>query len=129
MTGDTDFTMIYHLPPNIKPEEPKWHPAPSGFPSEPTAAYDDQNRVTYTWYSPTASASEYYLFGASFPRTLRPRGNHSVVKPVEPWIDERHNHVAMLWRIFRFHVWWNAYHLSHTRQETQNAIPAAQGFD
>ncbi|MBI5954560.1 MAG: hypothetical protein HY865_23130 [Chloroflexi bacterium] len=87
VTGDTDFTMIYHLPPNIKPEEPKWHPAPSGFPSEPTAAYDDQNRVTYTWRSPTAKASEYYLFGSSFPRTYVP-AEAILVKPVEPWIDE-----------------------------------------
>jgi hypothetical protein len=72
VTGSTDFTMVYHLPPNLKSEEPKWHPAPSGFPSEPAAAYDDQNRVTYTWRNISASASEYYLFGSSFPRSYVP---------------------------------------------------------
>jgi hypothetical protein len=87
VTGGTDFTMIYHLPPNIKSEEPKWHTAPSGFPSEPTAAYDDQNRVTYTWQNTSASSSEYYLFGASFPRTYVPAETIQV-KPVEPLIDE-----------------------------------------
>jgi len=87
VTGATDFTMIYHLPPNIKSEEPKWHPAPSGFPTEPTAAYDDQNRVTYTWQNTSASASDYYLFGSSFPRTYVPADTIQV-KPVEPWIDE-----------------------------------------
>ena len=87
VTGGTDFTMIYHLPPDIAPEEPKWHTAPSGFPSEPIAAYDDQNRVTYTWQNTSASSSEYYLFGASFPRTYVPAETIQV-KPVEPLIDE-----------------------------------------
>jgi len=87
VTGSTDFTMVYHLPPDIKSEEPKWHPAPSGFPSEPTAAYDAQNRVTYTWRSPTANASSYYLFGSSFPRSYVP-ADSITVKPAEPWISE-----------------------------------------
>jgi hypothetical protein len=87
VTGNTDFTMVYHLPPNVKSEEPRWHPAPSGFPSEPATAYDDQNHVTYTWYSPTASASNYYLFGSSFPRTYIPAKSIQV-KPVKPLFDE-----------------------------------------
>jgi len=87
VTGATDLTMIYHLPPDIAPEEPKWHTAPSGFPSEPTAAYDSNNRVTYTWRNASASASDYYLFGSSFPKTYVPAETVQV-KPIEPPMDE-----------------------------------------
>ncbi len=86
VTGATDLTMIYHLPPNIKSEEPKWHTAPLGFPTEPTAAYDANNRVTYTWQNTSANASEYYLFGSSFPRSYVPAESIQV-KPVEPLIS------------------------------------------
>ena len=67
VTGDTDFTLTYHLPPNMNPEEPRWHEAPDGFPSEPQAGYDSNNRVTYTWYSPTAQR-----IGFLFVRLLLP---------------------------------------------------------
>ena len=87
VTGDTDFTMTFHLPPNMKPEEPRWHEAPSGFPSEPTAAYDSNDRVTYTWRSSNAKASDYYLFGSSFPRSYVP-ADSITVKPAEPWISD-----------------------------------------
>jgi hypothetical protein len=87
VTGDTDFTMTFHLPPDMNSEEPRWHEAPSGFPSEPKAGYDSNNRITYTWYSPTASASNYYLFGSSFPRSYVPPESITV-KPSEPWISE-----------------------------------------
>ncbi|MBM3126237.1 MAG: hypothetical protein FJZ87_14400 [Chloroflexi bacterium] len=72
VTGQTDFTITFHLPPDMKPEEPRWHASPSGFPSEPQAGYDENNRVTYTWYSPSANASVYYAFGASFPKIYVP---------------------------------------------------------
>jgi len=85
--GATDFTVTFHLPPNMNPEEPRWHEAPSGFPSEPQAAYDAENRVTYTWHSPNASASEYYRFGASFPRAYVP-ADSIYVPPPEPLIDD-----------------------------------------
>ncbi len=86
VTGRTDFTMTFHLPPNMNEDEPRWHEAPSGFPSEPQAGYDSNNRVTYTWYSPTASASDYYLFGSSFPRTYIP-ADSIYVAPAEPLIN------------------------------------------
>lgn len=86
VTGTTDFTLIYHLPPNMNPEEPRWHASPSGFPTEPMAGYDENNRVTYTWYSPAARASDYYSFGASFPRTYVPAGS-IVIPAAEPSID------------------------------------------
>jgi len=87
VTGETDFTVTFHLPPNMKENEPRWHEAPSGFPSEPQTAYDSNNRVIYTWYSPTASASDFYLFGSSFPRSYVP-AESIYVKPAEPWISE-----------------------------------------
>ena len=86
VTGNTDLSMTFHLPPGMKPEEPRWHPAPSGFPSEPTAGYDSNNRVTYNWRSPTATASTYYLFGSSFPRSYVP-ADAITVKPSTPLIS------------------------------------------
>ena len=72
VTGNTDITVIYHLPPGIQPEEPRWHSAPSGFPSEPEAAFDADGRVTYTWRNPNAQPDESYKFGASFPKSYIP---------------------------------------------------------
>ncbi len=87
VSGTTDLTMTFHLPKDMAPEEPRWHAAPSGFPSEPETAYDVNNHITYTWNSPNASASDYYLFGASFPRSYVPVES-IYVKPAEPWISE-----------------------------------------
>jgi hypothetical protein len=72
VTGTTDLSMSFHLPPNMAENEPRWHSAPSGFPSTPAAFYDEKNRVTYTWNSPSASAAEQYMFGASFPKNYVP---------------------------------------------------------
>jgi hypothetical protein len=87
VTGKTDFTLTYHLPKDMAPEEPRWHDAPAGFPSEPETAYDANNHITYTWYRPDADASDYYLFGASFPRSYVP-AESIYVKPAEPLISE-----------------------------------------
>ncbi|RJP50273.1 MAG: hypothetical protein C4586_06210 [Anaerolineaceae bacterium] len=86
VTGKTDFTMTFHLPPNMKEQEPRWHAAPAGFPSEPQTGYDSDNRVTYTWYLPSASASSSYLFGASFPRTYVP-ADSIVIPAANPLIS------------------------------------------
>jgi hypothetical protein len=72
VVGDTDLTVTFHLPPGVKPEEPRWHSAPSGFPSEPQTGLDSEGRVTYTWASASASGSRQYTFGASFPKTYIP---------------------------------------------------------
>lgn len=86
VTGKTDFTMTFHLPPNMNEQEPRWHAAPAGFPSEPQTGYDSNNRVTYTWYLPSASASSTYLFGASFPRTYVP-ADSIVIPAANPLIS------------------------------------------
>jgi hypothetical protein len=72
VVGDTDLSITFHLPPGVKPNEPKWHAAPSGFPSQPQTGIDSQNRVTYTWESTNANAHTSYTFGASFPKGYVP---------------------------------------------------------
>lgn len=84
--GTTDFTMTFHLPPNMNPEEPRWHEAPEGFPAEPQSGFDQEGRITYTWYSPAANASKFYNFGASFPRTYVP-ADAIYTPPPRPLID------------------------------------------
>ena len=72
VVGTTDLTVVYHMPPGVKPNEPRWHKAPDGFPPEPEIGQDASGRVTYTWRNPVASGSERYLFGASFPASYVP---------------------------------------------------------
>ncbi|MGD8405816.1 MAG: hypothetical protein PVJ21_19320 [Anaerolineales bacterium] len=72
VAGSTDVTVVFHLPPGVGPDEPKWHSAPSGFPSEPETALDSNGRVTYTWNNPNGNAHTQYEFGASFPKTYVP---------------------------------------------------------
>jgi len=80
VTGSTDLTVVYHLPPGVKSEEPKWHAAPAGFPSQPATAYDAQERITYTWRNPNANGETQYKFGASFPKSYVPAGSIVTVK-------------------------------------------------
>jgi len=72
VVGDTDITVTFHLPQGVRPEEPRWHSAPTGFPAEPQTGIDSEGRVTYTWASANASGSRQYTFGASFPKTYIP---------------------------------------------------------
>jgi hypothetical protein len=72
VTGNTDIIVIYHLPPNVQPNEPRWHSAPSGFPSQPQTGFDSQGRITYTWHNPNANGWTQYKFGASFPKKYVP---------------------------------------------------------
>ncbi len=70
--GNTDMTVVYHLPPGVQPDEPRWHASPRGWPSEPETGFDDQGRITYTWHNPSANGYTQYLFGASFPKQYVP---------------------------------------------------------
>src|SRR6266545_5241129 len=72
VVGNTGLSVTYHFPPGVKPEEPRWHAAPSGFSSEPQTGFDSENRITYTWSNQSASGSRQYIFGASFPKTYIP---------------------------------------------------------
>jgi hypothetical protein len=67
VTGTTDLTVSIHLPPGLQENEPRWYKSPEGFPPEPVTEFDAEDRITYTWHNPAASASENYYFGASVP--------------------------------------------------------------
>jgi hypothetical protein len=73
--GTTDMQVTFHLPPGVKPEEPRWHGSPSGgWPAEPVTTLDTDSRVTYSWYNPNANGYTQYKFGASFPKAYVPAG-------------------------------------------------------
>lgn len=72
VTGSTDLTVVYHLPPSVQPDEPRWHSSPTGFSSAPMTSMDSEGQITYTWRNPQADISEKYLFGASFPSDYVP---------------------------------------------------------
>lgn len=69
VTGSSDITVVYHLPPGVQPAEPKWHTeGHPGFPETPQTGFDSDGRITYTWRNFSASPSSEYVFGASFPK-------------------------------------------------------------
>ncbi len=72
--GDTDLSVIFHLPPGVLPEEPAYHTVQGGWPcaSDPQKTFDSNNRITYTWQCPNANGSTQYTFGASFPKKYVP---------------------------------------------------------
>jgi hypothetical protein len=82
VSGNTDLTVTYHLPPGVQPDEPKWHAAPGGFPSQPTTGIDDQGRITYTWENANANSYTQYKFGASFPKSFVPSESIVTVNPL-----------------------------------------------
>ena len=77
--GSTNLTVTFHFPPGVQPEEPRWHAAPPGFPSEPVTGFDEQGNITYTWQNQNADISQIYEFGASFPTKYIPE--QTIVKP------------------------------------------------
>ena len=83
VSGSSDITLVYHLPPGVDPAEPRWHPAPSGFPDQPETGFDSEGRITYAWRNSSASASSFYLFGASFPQSYVPAGTVSQPSAVD----------------------------------------------
>lgn len=87
ITGTTDIKVIYHLPPGVQPEEPRWHSAPSGFPSEPLTGFDADGRITYTWQNANARGNTTYIFGASFPKSYIPAGSIVTVQPSSPSVS------------------------------------------
>jgi hypothetical protein len=72
ISGSTNMSVTFHLPPGVQPDEPRWHSAPSGFPDEPETGFDEDGRVLYTWRNENARPDRQYLFGASFPRSYVP---------------------------------------------------------
>ncbi len=79
VAGTTDITVIFHLPPGVKPDEPRWHSSPNEFSSSPISGQDSQGLITYTWRNTAGDASARYKFGASFPSSYVP--SSAVTKP------------------------------------------------
>ena len=77
VSGNTDLTVVFHLPPGVVPDEPRWHKSPSGWQEEPFTDHDDQGRITYSWRNQSANGYTQYLFGASFPANYVPAGTIS----------------------------------------------------
>lgn len=78
--GSTDLTVVFHLPPGVQSEEPRYH-LPDSWPGsqEPQTALDSSGRIMYTWQSPDANAYTQYMFGASFPKAYVP--TTAIVQP------------------------------------------------
>jgi len=85
--GTTDMTVVFHLPPGVLPEEPRYHIPGGGWPGtdQPEAAFDNEGRITYTWRSTAANGYSQYTFGASFPRQYVP--DSAIVTPSAFSID------------------------------------------
>jgi hypothetical protein len=81
VSGNTDMTVTFHLPPGVQPDQPKWHASPGGFPSQPITGVDDQGRITYTWQNTNANSYTQYKFGASFPMSFVPSKAIVTVNP------------------------------------------------
>lgn len=85
--GTTEITVTFHLPPGVQPEEPRWHTAPSGFNDPPQTGIDEQGRIFYRWTNPSASPSELYKFGASFPKKYVPESAIVTRNPFAEWFS------------------------------------------
>lgn len=74
VTGSTDLTVTFHLPPGVQPQEPRYHMPSSNWPGpqQPQAGFDEAGRVTYTWRSSQANGYTQYTFGVSFPASYVP---------------------------------------------------------
>ncbi len=71
-SGTTDLTVTFHLPPGVTEDEPRYYPAPAGFPEVPESGFDAEGRIYYRWHNPDARPNIQYEFGASFPKSYVP---------------------------------------------------------
>jgi len=71
--GLTDMTVNVFLPPDVKPDEPRYFP-PQGWPgsSEPTTGVAQNNLSFYSWRASNANSHTTYKFGGAFPARLIP---------------------------------------------------------
>lgn len=72
VTGTTDLTVRFHLPPGIQANEPRYHQISWSGNAEPLTDMDSNGRVTYTWQNKQANGYTQYTFGASFPKKYVP---------------------------------------------------------
>lgn len=74
ISGNTDLTVVVHFPPGVTQEEPRYHSAPPGWPTEPFFGFDEEGRFAYTWHKEDANAYTSYIFGVSYPAQYVPEG-------------------------------------------------------
>lgn len=74
VTGSTTMTVVFHLPPGVQTNEPRYFPPEGGWPgsAEPLYGFDSEGRITYTWSSAAAQPDKQYKFGAGFPQSYIP---------------------------------------------------------
>ena len=77
--GKTDMIVTFVFPPGVKPDEPRWHPSPAGWPAQPEPGTTSDGRVAYQWKNPSANGYTQYLFGVSFPSHYVP--SEAIVQP------------------------------------------------
>lgn len=82
--GSTDLTVVFHLPPGVQPDEPRWHSPEGGWPAgDPATGFDAEGRIVYTWRDTSARGDTHYTFGASFPSSYVPSGSLETPSPVD----------------------------------------------
>jgi hypothetical protein len=118
--GATDLSVTFYLPPGVQPQEPFWHAAPAGFPSQPVTALDDQGRVVYGWRNTQANAHTYYEFGASFPTKYVPASaivRRTFLDDIGDWIGENEGCMVMFGFVAFFAgiTGWSAYSSSRRK--------------
>ena len=74
VTGNTDMTVTFHLPPGINTDQPIYYPPQGGWPGQeqPESGFDNQDRIYYLWHATNANAYTQYTFGAGFPASVIP---------------------------------------------------------
>jgi hypothetical protein len=73
VTGLTDLTITFYLPPGMTEEEPFWF-SPKNWDGDETPASEinSEDRIIYQWSSTSASPSGRYEFGVAFPSRFIP---------------------------------------------------------
>ena len=127
VSGTTDLSISFHLPPGVTTEEPRWHQPAAGFPETPYTELDADGRVTYTWRNQNANGHSQYLFGASFPASYVPASAISVPTfwqniGIDP--DDLFGWVCMC--LIRLYVHRHPRPLYPQCPEAQDEIPSAQ---
>lgn len=84
--GNTDLTVVFHLPPGIQANEPRFHLPDHSWTGdkEPLTELDENGRIVYTWHDENANGYTAYVFGASFPLNYVPVYATELARPTIP---------------------------------------------
>ena len=86
--NSTDITVTFHLPPEDRTEEPRWHAAPSELPSEPQTGIDGEGRIFYMWNSPNANMHSKYQIRHVLPNSYVPDTAIVTAPPAPSFFDK-----------------------------------------